>query len=466
MSCTAPLSPGLRREWEAHDVLALAVFWGGLAAMAWAWAGYPLLAGLAAATVKHGPQDHPDRDGAGGCPSISVVVAVHDEERALPAKLQNCLELDYPATELEVLVASDGSQDGTVAIAQDFAARHSNVRLVSSAARCGKSSIQNAAAAAASGEVLLFTDVDTVLGRDALHIVAAGFRRPSAGCLTGRVMWQSKEGSGRAHSENLYWRYEHALWRRETRLGILAWGSGPCLAVRRHLFRPIDPCFGDDVAIPFDVIAQGFSVIYEPSLVALEESWEGDGSALRARARMTLRGFTGTLARRRVYSPWQRPGLFVAVVSHKLLRWVTPFLFLAVLATAVPLAVDSYPAAQGILVVQVGAVMAAVAGGLAARYGVRVPFVNAAYDLALENIGMLVGVAKGAAGQRQLAYGGDQAELSHRPGGQDGLWATAPAYGRRPRRLRVTDASGTSSRTSRTPGQSRCSLSAAPRSGA
>jgi cellulose synthase/poly-beta-1,6-N-acetylglucosamine synthase-like glycosyltransferase len=390
-----------------NQMLPLTIFWGGMAAMLWAWAGYPLAVALAACLARPQPRE-PEPDAQSGLPSISVIVAAHNEEHALPAKLRNCLELDYPEGKLEVLVASDGSQDGTVKIAQDFGRRHGNVRVVTSLARSGKSSVQNAAASTAAGDVLLFTDVDTVLSRDALHIVAAGLRPSSAGCLTGRVSWRSEQSPDRARSENLYWRYEQAVWERETRLGTLAWALGPCLAVKRHLFQPIEPWFGDDVVIPLDVLGQGFTVIYEPSLVALEESRSGARSALRARVRMTLRSLSGTLARWHVYRPWKRPGLFVTVISHKLLRWVTPFLFFAVLAAAVPLAADGYVAGQAVLALQGGGLIAAGTGCVAVRYRLPIPFVSAAYELALENIGMLAGVVEALTGRRQRLFGDHQ----------------------------------------------------------
>jgi cellulose synthase/poly-beta-1,6-N-acetylglucosamine synthase-like glycosyltransferase len=386
-------------------VLPLTIFWVSLAAVAWAWAGYPLLTALAAAVLRHVPMEDQSCDAAGDLPSVSVIVAVHNEERALSSKLRNCLELDYPDTKVEVLVASDGSQDGTVEIARDFERRHGNVRVVASPARSGKSSIQNAAAKDASGDILLFTDVATVLSHDALRIVAAGLRPSNAGCVTGRVTWRSEQDPGKARSENLYWRYEQALWEHETLLGTLSWALGPCLAVKRSLFRPIEAWFGDDVVIPFDVLAQGFRVVYEPSLVALEESRESSRSALRARVRMTLRSLSGTVARRYVYRPWKRPGLFVTVISHKLLRWATPFLFLGVIVAAVPLAVDGYIAAQVVLAAQGAGIVTAGAGWLAVRYRLRIPIVSAAYDLALENIGMLVGVLQAAGGRRQCFFG-------------------------------------------------------------
>jgi cellulose synthase/poly-beta-1,6-N-acetylglucosamine synthase-like glycosyltransferase len=377
------------------------IFWASLAAVAWAWAGYPLFAALAAAALKHRRRDDLSCDAAVELPSVSVIVAVHNGERALPSKLENCLELDYPNTKLEILVASDGSHDRTVEVAQDFERRHGNVRLVASPVQGGKSSIQNAAADAASGDILLLTDVATVLRHDALRVVAAALRPSRVGCVTGRVMWRSGQNPSRARSENMYWRYEHALWGRESCLCTLACASGPCMAVKRHLFRPIEPWFGDDVAIPLDVLAQGFTVTYAPSLVALEESWESGRSALRARVRMTLRSLSGTVARRDVYRLWNHPYLFVAVISHKLLRWATPFLFLATLASAVPLAVDGYLAGQVVLVAQGGGIMAAGVGWLAVRYRLRIPFVGAAYDLALENTGMLAGVLKAVGGRRQ-----------------------------------------------------------------
>jgi cellulose synthase/poly-beta-1,6-N-acetylglucosamine synthase-like glycosyltransferase len=385
------------------------IFWSALGLAAWTWAGYP--AALCLLSPRGEPVASPPSASVtdGDLPSVTIIVPVHNAERALARKLGNCLGLDYPADRFSVVVALDGADDGSPAVARACAEKHPNVRLAESSGRTGKSGVQNLAAAGADGDILLLTDVDAVLEPGALRLIARRFRDPGVGCVTGRVVWGSTENPGRAHSDNLYWRFEHAMWEREDALGALACASGTCMAVRRSLFRPIDPRYGDDVVLPLDVLGQGARVAYEPALTVVETSAASAAAALRARARMTLRSLRGTMSRREVFSPLRRPGLFATVVSHKLLRWATPFLFLAILGSGVPLALGGQPAAWVVLALQAAWLAAAAAGHLAQRIGVRIPLVAVAYDLSLENAGMLIGVTRAMLGHHEIAF---------RPGGQ------------------------------------------------
>jgi len=383
------------------------IFWSALGLAAWTWAGYPAV--LRVLPRRAEPVAPAASASGDDVPSVTIIVPVHNAEHALARKLGNCLALDYPSDRFTVIVALDGADDGSPEVARSRAARHPNIRLVESGVRTGKSGVQNLAAATADSDILLLTDVDAVLEPGALRLIARRFRDPDVGCVTGRVVWGSADNPGRANSDNLYWRFEHAMWEREDALGTLACASGTCMAVRRSLFRPIDPRYGDDVVLPLDVLGQGARVTYEPALTVVEASAASAAAALRARARMTLRSLRGTMSRRAVFSPLRRPGLFVSIVSHKLLRWATPFLFLAILGFAVPLALGGQVAALVVLALQVAWLAAAVAGLLAQRAGVRVPLVAAAYDLALENAGMLVGVTRAMLGHHEVAF---------RPGGR------------------------------------------------
>ena len=375
-----------------------AAFWPGLCLLIWTWAGYPAalaLFGRLSSRPGSGP------DGArppAALPSITVIIPVFNAGRALPAKLANCVELSYPEELVEILVASDGSNDRSAEIAVRFAAEHPNIRLVESGGRVGKSAAQNLGASVAKGDILLLTDVDTILAPDALRSVARCFERPEAGCVTGHVVWRAEHNVSRARADNLYWRFEHSMWRRESALGILACASGACMAVRSRLFRGIDPRYGDDVVVPLDVIQQGWRVAYDPSLLALERSSERPAEALRTRARMTQRSLRGTLSRRAVFSPARRPVLCAAVLSHKLLRWATPFLFLLVLGSAVPLAIRGQTVATAVLAAECAGLAAVLAGHVAYRMDVRVPVAAAAYAFALDNAGILIGVTRALLG--------------------------------------------------------------------
>ncbi len=336
-------------------LIVAAAFWGALCLLAWTWVAYPaalMLFGWMAVWLSAAKRRPDGPQPSAALPGITMIIPVFNAEHVLPAKLQNCVELCYPSEKVEILVASDGSSDRSAEIALQFGARHSNVRLVETDGRVGKSEAQNLGASVAKGDILVFTDVETILGPNSLQLVARCFGRHEVGCVTGHVVWSAKHDAERARADNLYWRFEHSMWQRESTLGVLACASGACMALRSRLFRGIDPWYGDDVILPLDVIRQGFRVAYEPSLLALERSSERPAEVLRARARMTQRSLRGTLSRRAVFNPVRRPVLCTAVLSHKLLRWATPFLFLGVLGSAVPLAAQGQTAAGTVLALQ------------------------------------------------------------------------------------------------------------------
>jgi poly-beta-1,6-N-acetyl-D-glucosamine synthase len=372
-------------------------FWAALSLLAWTWVAYPAALALCGwMAVRLSPaKRRPDGPRPPGArPSITMIIPVFNAEHVLPAKLQNCVELRYPGEKFEIVVVSDGSSDRSAAIAGQFGARHPKVRLVEPARRVGKSAAQNLGASVAKGDILVFTDVDTVLAPDALQLVARCFARPEVGCVTGHVVWSAEHDAERARADNLYWRFEHSMWRRESKLGVLACASGACMALRSRLFCGIDPWYGDDVILPLDTIRQGFVVAYEPSLLALERSSERPAEVLRARARMTQRSLRGTLSRRAVFNPVRRPVLCTAVLSHKLLRWATPFLFLAVLGSAVPLAARGQAVAGTVLALQGTGLAAALAGHVAYRMDVRIPVVAVMHGFAVDNLGILIGVTR------------------------------------------------------------------------
>ncbi|HVB42313.1 MAG TPA: glycosyltransferase [Streptosporangiaceae bacterium] len=335
---------------------------------------------------------------------MTIIIPVHNAENALEGKLENCLALDYPLDQFEILVTADGCTDRSSDIAKNFAQAYPNVRFVESLDRIGKSEAQNRAASSSSSDILLLTDVDSMLEPDALRVLMDSFCRPTVGCVTGHVKWQAAGNQSRANSENLYWRFEHALWTRESALGVLGWASGPCMAIRRELFQGIDPRYGDDVVLPLDVSQQRAQVIYAPKLVVIDKSVAHPAAALRARARMTLRSFRGTVSKRDAFHPLRRPMLFCSIVSHKILRWITPVFFIATFVSAIPLSVGGSLAARVVLAGQCAVLSAAAVGYAATRLRLNIPFVGSVYELALENMGMLLGVLRVLLGHQEVAY--------------------------------------------------------------
>jgi len=273
-----------------HLVLAIAFL-----LLAYTWAGYPVLlwalrkfASLfrqesAPATLQTNPK-------------VSIIVAVRNEEGTIGAKLADCINLDYPADRLEILVVSDNSADKTEEIVEEFAKCDARVRLLADRRKLGKSGVQNLAVEHASGDILCFTDADTRTCPDTLKVIVENFADPAVGLATANVHFGQPD-SAVAEGQGAYWRFELLLRELESDLGILATSSGQLLAMRRELFRPLPVMYGDDCVLPLDVRLQGYRVVQDARVVVYDTMPSSIKGEFRARVRMTARNWTGTLAR-------------------------------------------------------------------------------------------------------------------------------------------------------------------------
>lgn len=340
-------------------MIARAVFWGSVGALAWTQAGYPLAA--AALARLRGRPVHKDAIE----PTVTLVVAAHDEERVIEERLDNLLALEYPAEKLEIVVASDASSDRTDEIVETFAAREERVRLL----RCprgGKVAAQNRAVRSTSGEILAFTDANAKWRPDALRKLVRNFGDPDVAYVCGGHYYESADGTNR---ESTYWRFEAWLRRSESALGSITGGIGPIYAVRRSDYVDVDPRFGHDLALPYLMVQHGRRAVFEPEAVAWEKPSRDVEDEYRRKVRMfehcwliVLRG--GMLRR-------LGPTYLLAILSHRHLRYASGVLHLAFLGASIALAGSGwvYDAA---LAMQVLVLAAAAAGVGLARYYVLV----------------------------------------------------------------------------------------------
>jgi cellulose synthase/poly-beta-1,6-N-acetylglucosamine synthase-like glycosyltransferase len=363
--------------------------------LVYTWLGYPALLWLMRRAVRRRFVSGRNRV------SVSIIVAVHNEESRIASKLEDCQTLDYPRDLLEVLVASDGSSDGTEALVEAFAKSDPRIRLVRSAGRAGKSGVQNLAVEQAGGEILLFTDAETRIGRSVLERVADAFIDERVG-LVAPVVHFGRSDSPVSKGQGAYWRFELFLRQLESDLGILATASGSALAVRRSLYRPIPPQYGDDCVIPLDVRLSGHAVVQDSEAVVYDEMPHSVEGELRTRVRMTARNWTGILHRRALLNPFRFPGTAWSLFSHKFLRWLTPF-FLAAAFLG-----NGFLALRGHLIflfaLQSCFYVAAGVGWRRSRSQPCERVFGYPFAFCLANLGFLLGVVRGLRRERVVAY--------------------------------------------------------------
>ena len=385
-------------------VIAALVFWGSLAAVAWTYAGYPLLLLALARLRPRARGAQPQSRSAPFEPTVTVIISAYNEEKAIRQKLETTLELDYPSQKLEVIVASDSSTDRTHEIVRELAPR---VRLVALPERGGKTAAQNLAAAAAGGEVLIFTDATTALNRDSLRQLCACLADPRVGCVGAELDYVSEGGSAVGKGGGLYWRYEKRVKELEAQVSTLIGVSGCLYAVRAGAYRPIEPDLISDFVIAGDVFQRGFITVYGGGAVSSEKTHEETGAEFEMRVRVIVRTINALVRRARMLNPFRYGFFSFQLFSHKVLRYLVPELLLTILASGLWLALRGETAAplyRALTVGQLALYLAAALGWVRQKMGLRLPLVHIPFYFLVVNLAALWALVLYLRGERKVTW--------------------------------------------------------------
>jgi glycosyltransferase involved in cell wall biosynthesis len=368
-------------------MIAELAFWCSAVIVLYAYAGYPC-ALMALSRFRH----RPVRKGH-ATPRVSFIITAHNEEARLPGKIQNTLAQDYPRDLLEIIVASDCSTDGTDAIAE---ANGDRVRLVRAPRRRGKEAAQQLAVQAASGEILIFSDVGTALAPDGVSKVVANFSDPSVGCVSS--VDRFIDGEGRISGEGAYVRYEMFLRTLETRVNSLVGLSGSFFAARREVCRRWVPDRQSDFTTLLNAIEMGFRGVLDLESAGYYANIVDERRELERKVRTVVRGIAVLVANVRMLNPL-RYGLFAwQLASHKLCRWLVPFaMILAWSSNAALASASSFYA--GLFVLQCAFYAAALAG-----VATRAPVLKLPAFLLVANFGVFLAWLRYARGERMTTW--------------------------------------------------------------
>ena len=336
------------------------VFWASAGLIVWSHVGYPAALWLLAGRRRERPSP-----AAGELPHVSLIVAAHDEEDVIEARIENALALDYPRESLELIVASDGSTDRTVELA-----RAAGADLVLDLPRGGKVVAQNAGAEVAHGELLAFSDANAFWEPDALRELAAPFADERIGYVCGQARFvaaPARTADGSPNEEGTYWRFELALRDLESRLAGVTAGNGAIYAVRRRAYIALGAASSHDLSFPFMLTKRGWLCRYAPRAIAAERmvpTIEGEF----ARKRRMMRGIWDEVVGDGMLSP-RGYGLLYGwqIASHRVLRYASPLLHLIALATNVALVGESSLYVVTLAIQVLVLVAAALAGTIPAR---------------------------------------------------------------------------------------------------
>ena len=361
--------------------MATVAFWAAAVLLAQTYFLYPLWLLLLS---RLRPASHATPLGSGAWPTVSLVVAAHDEASCIDEKLRNSLELDYPPDRLEVLIGSDGSIDGTDALVRAYP--DPRVQL-SAAPRAGKTSVLNRCIPAARGEVVVLSDANTRIEPGALKALVRHFADPEVGAVCGRL--QLYNPTRAEYEESAYWKYESWLKAMEGTQGAVVGANGGLYALRRELFRPLPPStIVDDFVIALRLLDQGYRVLYEPEALAEEETTEDYDREFARRARIAAGNFQSLGLVPGLLSPLRGFPAF-AFWSHKVLRWCAPALMLVALAANAALL--DQPFYRFTMAAQVGFYALAMLGSMAVGPSPLRRVAGVAYYFVTMNLAIVVG---------------------------------------------------------------------------
>lgn len=284
------------------------------------YAGYPALLVMVAMigkkTVRKGD----------GRPMVSLIISVYNEERVIREKLENALTQDYPRDKLEILVPSDCSTDRTHDIVGEF--EKYGVRLLIQEKRLGKTSALNMTVPKAKGDIIVFTDANSMFDSRAISRLVENFNDPVVGCVTGETRLLNPEGTHMGKNEMTYYSYDTFLKVKESQIGSTVGGDGAIFAIRKELYRPLDPSLINDFVIPLQVVSRGYRVVYEPKAFLMEATATPLKGGFYRRVRIINRSLFGVFSVPQVFNPLKVGFFSIQVISRKLLRWIAPVLII------------------------------------------------------------------------------------------------------------------------------------------
>jgi cellulose synthase/poly-beta-1,6-N-acetylglucosamine synthase-like glycosyltransferase len=369
----------------------LAVFWSAVGLVVYTYVLFPLLQLARGLLRRRAPAL------ADFTPHVSMVICAHNEAESIGEKIENVLSLDYPPEQLDVVIASDGSDDGTEEIVGRYAGRR--VQLLS-LPRQGKIPALNTAVRAAAGEILVFSDANSLYAPDAIRALLRPFADPRVGGVAGDQRYEDHaDTSGESSGERTYWDFDRKLKEWQSRAGSVTSATGAIYAIRRALFSPVPSSVTDDFWVSTGVIDRGYRLVFAPNAIAYERPAASSGVEFQRKVRVITRGLRGVLLRRRLLNPFRHGFYALQLFSHKVLRRLVVLPLLVLLATT-PWLWQAGPFYQAALVGQAGVYgLAAVAALLGPRRA-RSKLFTIPFFFCMVNLAALIAALNVARGRR------------------------------------------------------------------
>ena len=363
------------------------LFWisGGL--ILYTYIGYPVFLFI----LSFFKSPHRTKD-PNNLPPVSMLIAAYNEEVILEEKLRNCLSLNYPREKLEIIIGSDGSNDRTNEIVQQY--EEQGIRLISYPIRRGKAAVLNNIVQMAQGEILVFSDANTIYSPDALMLLVQHFGDTWVGGVCGRLVLLNQAGKSENRGEQIYWGYENYLKYLEGKIKTVVGANGAVYAIRKKYFKPLpcDKAIMDDFLIPLSIVQQGYDVVYDRDAVAYEFVAPNMKSEFKRKARIGAANFHGIREILPLLNP-TRGFIAIGLWSHKIIRWIVPFLLITIFMANIYI-LELAPLYKALFAIQVFLYGLGFIAWILDRLNIPLPLLGYPYYFVVVNLALLAGFVK------------------------------------------------------------------------
>jgi biofilm PGA synthesis N-glycosyltransferase PgaC len=336
-------------------------------------------------------------------PTLTLIIAAYNEESIIEEKISNTLGLSYPKEKLKLIFVTDGSTDRT----PDLISTYGEIKLMHKPERSGKILAMHRAMHEVDSDVVVYTDANTFLNKDALLLIARHYADPTVGAVSGEKRVMQDAVSDATAGEGFYWKYESALKKWDSELYSVVGAAGELFSVRHAVYTSVEPdTILDDFMISMRIAQQGYRIIYEPEAYASELSSENIQEELKRKVRIAAGGIQSILRLKKLLNPLHYPMLSFQYISHRVLRWtVTPFLMiLALILNFVIVIQGGNWLYQLILFAQVFFYSLALAGWVLERRKIKVKALFVPYYFCMMNYAVLAGIRRYYKGTQSAAW--------------------------------------------------------------
>lgn len=335
-------------------------------------------------------------------PKVSILIPVYNEERVIRQKIENCIKLDYPESLLQVMVCSDCSSDRTVEIAEKYS-ENQCVDIFEYKERSGKTGVINKSVPQAKGDIIIFTDANTMLKPDAVSKVVSMYSSEKIGAVLGQVILVVPEGGHGVQKEVLYRNFETQLKYTEGILGSTIGAFGGFYSIRKKLFTPLpsNAYSNDDLIIPTKIIEKGYKVLFDREAISIEDTGLSIEEEFGRRVRIGAGNFQSFFLLKSMLNPFIGIPFFL-YFSHKVLRWFSPLIILSIFVTNAFL-FYLYPY-NVFFYLQVAFYGLAIIGALLSYMRIELPLIGSTYHFVSMNIALIFGFLKFVRGIKSAVW--------------------------------------------------------------